>query len=322
MKNTTLYIQESLKALYPSEEIRWFIRLIYVHVCGWSYNQQLLCKDTQISEKEKEEIIAIVDRLKNREPLQYILGETEFYSLPLKVNPSVLIPRPETEELVDMIIKSPLVRSHASPTAKSHTPPTAQSCTSPTDQSHAPSPDANGEPLRILDIGTGSGCIAIALAKHIPNAVVTAIDISEAALQTAKKNAEINQVKIHFIQSDILNMEKAIGCISDRFDIIVSNPPYVKEAEMHDMNANVYDYEPHLALFVPDEDALLFYKVIADFALQKLTPNGVMYFEINPLCDTITADMLQRKGFAQTEIIRDLSGKNRFCTAQQHAIHQ
>lgn len=285
MKETTIYIQESLKTLYPPEEIRWFIRLIFSHVCGLSYNQQLLCKDKQISVKEKEEIVTIVDRLKSMEPLQYIFGQTEFYSLPLIVNRSVLIPRPETEELVEMIIKS---FAHVS-----------------------------GTPLRILDIGTGSGCIAIALKKYIPNATVTAIDVSHTALQTAKENAVLNQTEINFIQADILYTEKATSLISGPFDLIVSNPPYIREDEKSSMSANVLEYEPHQALFVPNKDPLLFYKAIADFALQKLTPEGRIYLEINPLCDIMATDMLHKKGFAQTEITRDLSGKNRFITAKQ-----
>ncbi len=282
MKNITTYIQEKLKALYPPEEIRGFIRLILSDVCGLSYNQQILCKDKQIPENEKREIYSIVDKLEKMEPLQYVLGKTEFYSLPLKVNPSVLIPRPETEELVDIIIKSHTKQS----------------------------------PLRILDIGTGSGCIAIALAKHIPNATITAVDISETALQTAKCNARLNNTDISFIQADILNTAESAELIPGNFDIIVSNPPYIREEESASMEANVLDYEPHLALFVPNNTPLLFYNAIADFALQKLTPEGMIYFEINAQCDVIINEMLHKKGYTQTNIIRDLSGKNRFISTK------
>jgi protein-(glutamine-N5) methyltransferase, release factor-specific len=278
MKNITTHIQETLSTLYPPEEIRYIVRLILSHVCGLSYNQQILCKDKQISEKEKAEILAIVNRLKKMEPLQYILCETEFYSLPIKVNPSVLIPRPETEELVDIIIK------YSKPLRK----------------------------LKILDIGTGSGCIPIALAKHIPDATVTAIDISDAALLTAKENASLNNVDIHFIQADILNTSRSSEIIPGNFDIIVSNPPYVTEKEKDAMCENVIAYEPHRALFVSDEDPILFYKAIADFSLLKLATGGMIYLEINANYDIIISEMLYEKGFANIKISSDLSGKNRF----------
>ena len=288
MKDTTSYIHETLESLYSPDEIRSFIRLILSHVCRLSYNQQILCKDKQIPENEKNEIITIVNRLKVSEPLQYILGETEFYSIPLKVNPSVLIPRPETEELVDMIIKSSKVTSRK-----------------------------NRLPLRILDIGTGSGCIAITLAKHIPDADITAIDISDEALQTAIINANNNEVKIRFIHADILNISQATDIIQGKFDIIVSNPPYVMNEEKQFMNDNVLNYEPHNTLFVPDDNPLIFYEAIAEFAIHKLATDGMIYLEINALCDLITNDMLHKKGFTNTEINRDLSGKNRFVSAER-----
>ncbi|MDR2681375.1 MAG: peptide chain release factor N(5)-glutamine methyltransferase [Tannerella sp.] len=265
-----------------------FIRLIFSYVCRLSYSRQILCKDEQIPENEKERIYAVTERLKKQEPVQYILGETEFYSLPMKVNPSVLIPRPETEELVDLIIKSTSAKRVS-----------------------------NDSRTKILDIGAGSGCIAIALAKHIPHAEVTATDISEPALQTARTNALLNKTVIRFLQSDILDTASAGSIITGDFDIIVSNPPYVKNSERQAMHPNVLDYEPHNALFVPDEAPLLFYKAIAGFAREKLSSCGVIYFEINPACDTLIIEMLHDKGFAGTEIIRDLSGKNRFVTAKK-----
>ena len=302
MKNITTHIQETLNTLYPPEEIRCIVRLILSHVCGLSYNQQILCKDKQISEKEKVEILAIVNRLKNMEPLQYILGETEFYSLPIKVNPSVLIPRPETEELVDMIIKasnSIIARREAT-----KLPHNDEIVFLTTDKS-----------LKIIDIGTGSGCIPIALAKHIPDATITAIDISDAALRTANENATLNNVNVRFIQADILNSYKISGSFFDDFDIIVSNPPYVTEKEKDAISENVIAYEPHCALFVPDEDPILFYKAIADFALLKLASGGMIYLEINANYDIAISNMLHEKGFAKIEIISDLSGKNRFISA-------
>ncbi|MDR1523630.1 MAG: peptide chain release factor N(5)-glutamine methyltransferase [Tannerella sp.] len=288
MEETTAYIKKTLADIYPLEEIRSFIHLIFLYVCSLSRNQQILCKDKQIPENEKERIYAITERLKKQEPIQYILGETTFYSLPVKVNPSVLIPRPETEELVDLILKSPPVKRHSGDSR-----------------------------IKILDIGTGSGCIAIALAKHIPHAGVTATDLSEAALQTARTNALLNKTGIRFLQSDILDTTSAVSLITGDFDMIVSNPPYVKNSEWQAMSPNVLDYEPHSALFVPDEDPLLFYRAITGFAQEKLIPGGAVYFEINPECDTLITGMLRNEGFTGTEIIRDLSGKNRFVTAKK-----
>ena len=303
MKDITTHIQKTLNTLYLPEEINCFSRLIFSHVCGLSYNQQILCKDKQICEKEKEEIFAIVKRLKEMEPLQYILGETEFYSLPIKVNPSVLIPRPETEELVDIIIKETL----HTPTAINPVSPELLSDTMPqTSHPH----------YRILDIGTGSGCIAIALAKHIPDAKVTAVDISKDALQTAKKNAKLNNANICFIETDILKSTTIAEFLSGDFDIIVSNPPYITHREKDLMSKNVLGYEPHNALFVPNDDPLLFYKSIADFALKKLASRGMLYFEINANYSTEINEILRKKGFDEIKIIRDLSGKNRFAKAR------
>ncbi|MDR2775098.1 MAG: peptide chain release factor N(5)-glutamine methyltransferase [Tannerella sp.] len=277
-----------LAGIYPTEEIRGLIRVIFSYICNLSYNQQILCKDKQIPENEKKQIYAILDRLKKHEPVQYIIGETEFYSFPMKVNPSVLIPRPETEELVDLIIKSPQIKQYS---------------------------DVSG--IKILDIGTGSGCIAIALARHIPSAEVTAVDISEQALQTARTNARLNKTDIRFLQSDILDTDQAASLISGAFDIIVSNPPYVRNSEQYAMSTNVLDYEPHGALFVPDTDPLRFYRAIIVLAQKKLTPEGMIYFEINPACDALITEMLYNNRFINTEIIRDLSGKNRFVIAKK-----
>ncbi len=276
MKSIETYIQEQLQAFYSPQEIRNFVRVILASVCKLSYTQQILCKDTQIPENEKKNIFSIVERLKRMEPIQYVLGETEFLSIPLKVNPSVLIPRPETEELVDWVLRSVCSRK-----------------------------------LSVLDVGTGSGCIAIALAKNIPNAAVSGIDISEAALQTAEENAFINNVSVRFLLADILDTEKVATCFPEQFDVIVSNPPYILEEEKASMSTNVLDYEPHRALFPAKDNPLQFYEAIADFALLRLKPQGRICLEINPLCDRTIMDMLYNKGFKNAEIIRDLSGKNR-----------
>jgi release factor glutamine methyltransferase len=316
MRDTTTYIKQTLADIYPPEEIRGFTRLIFSYICNLSYNQQILCKDKQIPENEKKRICAILNRLKKQEPIQYIIGETEFYSFPMKVNPSVLIPRPETEELVDLIIKSSQVKRYAENALPRHPPSKAFLLPSTSEPPHGKRL-SDVSRIKILDIGTGSGCIAIALAGHIPSAEVTAIDNSKPALQTAMTNARLNKTDIRFLQSDILNIDQAASLISGAFDLIVSNPPYVKNSEQCAMSPNVLDYEPHCALFVPDEDPLLFYRAIIAFAQKKFTPGGLLYFEINPECDTLIAEMLYNNGFTHTEIIRDLSGKNRFVIAKK-----
>ena len=288
MQHISAYMNEQLQTLYPPEEIRCFIRIILEKVSGMSYNRQILGKDTQIPENEKKQIYEIVDRLKKMEPIQYIFGETEFYGFRLEVNPSVMIPRPETAELVDMIIKSPFVKS-----------------------------DSKRKPLTILDIGTGSGCIAIALAYHIPTSLVIGADISIDALKVAMKNAFQYRIEMAFTPTDILKTEYAVYNVPGIYDLIVSNPPYIKNNEKASMGANVLNYEPHNALFVPNTRPIKYYKAIADFAQTKLISGGMIYFEINPLCCKSIINMLHKKGFTNTTIIRDLSGKERFITVKK-----
>ena len=280
MKETTLFIRESLKHLYPPEEINSFIRWILEEVCHLSFQQQLLCKDTQLSLAEKEQIRMITQRLKKAEPLQYILNTCEFHGLHFEVNPSVLIPRPETEELVNQILQT------------------------------EKSPE-----LQVLDIGTGSGCIAITLSRHLSDAEVYAIDISEKALTVAQKNAKLNNSTPHFIHADVLSDNIYKQFAQTTFDIIVSNPPYVKEGEKDTIQDNVLHYEPHQALFVPDNDPLLFYNRIADIGLQLLKKDGRLYFEINALYGMKTLTMLQEKGYQQVELKQDLNDKDRFIKA-------
>jgi release factor glutamine methyltransferase len=262
-------------------------------------NPQMEMNDKQLLHWE-----SILSDLKKQKPIQYILGETEFYGLPFLVNENTLIPRPETEELVELIIKQ---------NSKSEIPP---------------EPKVNGaklnSKLKILDIGTGSGCIAISLVKNISNVEVYAIDISEEALETAKKNAQINQVEIHFIQADILkinNLEQLPTSnpklethnpkLETQFDIIVSNPPYVRNLEKQEINPNVLEYEPHLALFVEDEDALLFYRKIAQLALKSLSPNGRLYFEINQYLGKETVELIESFGFKNVVLHKDIYGNDR-----------
>ena len=244
----------------------------------------------------------IIERLNNNEPIQYILGETEFYGRRFLVNDSVLIPRPETEELVNFIVKKTL-RTHNRTTA-----------------------DRSG--LRtLLDIGTGSGCIAISLAKELPNFKVTAYDISEEALETAKTNAELNKADVTFEKVDILkySFTHSISIaaliqypLRHSFNIIVSNPPYVTKQEIDQMQKNVLDFEPHLALFVEDSEPLIFYEAIADFAFNNLTDNGLVAVEINEALGEETAEIFRRKGFSELEIIKDIHQKNRFVSAILH----
>lgn len=217
-----------------------------------------------------------LEQLKLEIPVQYLLGTTSFYGLDFEVNQNVLIPRSETEELVEWIIETQ--------NSKLKTPK-----------------------VRILDIGTGSGCIAISLAKNIPNAEVFAIDVSEEALATAKKNAKANQVDVTFINQNILETED----LGRQFDIIVSNPPYVRNLEKAEIKKNVLDNEPHLALFVEDDDALLFYKKIAQIALHNLSAVGLLYFEINQYLGKEMVDLLKELTFKNIELRQDMYGNDR-----------
>ncbi|MDR0873338.1 MAG: peptide chain release factor N(5)-glutamine methyltransferase [Prevotellaceae bacterium] len=272
------YIKQSLNQIYTSREAQQLAVRVLQHVTGLSQAAVLTCKDTILSEHQHKEIADIVRRLQKNEPIAYVLGETTFYGLPFSVNSHTLIPRPETEELVDWI-----VRNHK-----------------------------NDNP-RILDIGTGSGCIAVALAKNIAGSKVFAMDISAEALEIAKKNADINNVEIEFIQADIFDLRFAIcdlrlaTCDLRDFDIIVSNPPYVCEREKADMQDNVLLYEPHRALFVPDDEPLKFYRAIADFA----SLSACLYFEINRAFGQEICAMLREMGFSDIELRKDDYGNDR-----------
>ena len=272
-------IRDQLSLLYSKQEIESISKLIFEKVLGLSRLQVHLNQLTTIPEANLAQIKEILRRLIQFEPIQYIFGETEFYGLPFKVNSSVLIPRPETEELVDWII---------------------------TDYRQL-TPD-------ILDIGTGSGCIPIALVKNLPGASAEGWDISTDALIVAKENAEINKVNISFLYADVLS--QTIPSHPNKYDIIVSNPPYVTDSEQSLMLKNVTDYEPHIALFVPDKDPLLFYKSIADIALTQLKQGGNLYFEINEKLGRETADLLFSKGFRNVQLKKDINGKERMIKAE------
>ncbi|MGO4818492.1 peptide chain release factor N(5)-glutamine methyltransferase [Flavobacterium sp. W22_SRS_FP1] len=222
----------------------------------------------------------LIEQLKLEIPIQYLLGKTSFYGLDFEVNSSVLIPRPETEELVEWILENQ-------------------------------KPKVNIRKLRVLDIGTGSGCIAISLAKNISNAEVFAIDISQTAVSTAKKNAETNKVEVTFMTQDILQTDN----LGQQFDVIVSNPPYVRNLEKQEIKKNVLDNEPHLALFVEDTDALIFYKKISELAQKNLAPNGQLFFEINQYLGKETIALLTEMGFKNIELRKDIYGNDRMIRA-------
>jgi release factor glutamine methyltransferase len=281
----------SLKSIYPKGEITSIKHLVLSDLTGLSKVQLRAFPEKVLKEDQSHKLTQIIVELQTGKPVQYILGHTEFYGLPFKVNPSVLIPRPETEELVEWII-------NASQESRLK----------------------NQEPYCILDIGTGSGCIPIALKKHLPNAQVSGLDISTAALETAQQNAELNNAEVSFTAGDILNPSMAILNADkagrfEQYSFIVSNPPYVTEHEKDGMNDNVLNYEPHNALFVPDNDPLVFYNAIADFALKQLAHGGLLFFEINENLGKQTVDLLSHKGFNNIELRKDIRGKDRMVKA-------
>ena len=278
---------EQLSSIYDVGEVESFFYIILENKHQLKRIDLALNIDLKFSEIEIETWNEIVEKLKQQIPVQYILGTTSFYDLEFQVNNDVLIPRPETEELVSWIL------------------------------SNNPITESTNKP-KILDIGTGSGCIAISLAKNIPNAAVYAIDVSENALATAKKNASTNKVKVIFIQENILKTEN----FQEKLDIIVSNPPYVRNLEKQEINKNVLDYEPHLALFVDDHDALIFYRKIAHLAQKNLSENGQLYFEINQYLGNEMVELLQKMHFKNIEIRKDIYGNNRmiFCTIDKSEI--
>lgn len=275
MDNVAEFIFGALTPYYTETEASTLRRILLEYITGIAY-PIFVSENKRLSESQLSKLIEILERLEKYEPIQYILGETEFYGLPFKVNRDTLIPRPETEELVELIINENRDRK-----------------------------------VSILDIGTGSGCIAVTLAKKLPYAEVRAWDFSQGALDVARKNAELNDVKIDFSEIDILQ-----EYLTDRkFDIIVSNPPYVMESEKAEMQTNVLSYEPHSALFVPDNKALLFYERIANIALEILNDKGALYFEINRAKGEEIKMMLSQKGFVEIFLTKDISGNDRIIKA-------
>jgi release factor glutamine methyltransferase len=281
VKDVFAEYRAQLKALYDTREADAIALTVLKDITGKSSAYLKAFSEYELLAAHQEKIKMILRELSTGKPLQYVLGHTEFYGLPFKVNPSVLIPRPETEELVEWVLKSDL-------------PHTA---------------------INILDIGTGSGCIAISLRKNLPKANVWAIDISAAALVTAKQNAELNNVEVNLIEEDILNLTHNSQLTTHNYNIIVSNPPYVTPTDKDLMHTNVTDFEPHTALFVPQDDPLLFYKAIADLAADKLATGGLLFFEINESYGDETIEMLKSKLFQNIELRKDMSGRDRMIKA-------
>lgn len=271
----TQFIQE-LSPFYDAYESESFFYLILEDKHKLRQIDLALNHELNFSEAEIVDWNVFLDQLKKEVPVQYLLGKTNFYGLDFEVNENVLIPRPETEELVEWII-------------------------------HENSNINKSKKLKILDIGTGSGCIAISLAKNLPNAEICAIDVSKKALETAKRNAVNNNVEVTFIFQDILKLDE----LKYNFDIIVSNPPYIRNLEKEEIKKNVLGYEPHLALFVEDNDALVFYKKIASLAQKNLLEKGRLYFEINQYLGKEMIDLLENMNFENIELRKDIYDNDR-----------
>lgn len=271
-------IMDVLTPLYGEGEARAMMRLIFYHLKSWKTTDLIIHEGDELSGYMESEIKGILNRLLMHEPIQYVLGQAYFYGMYLKVNPGVLIPRPETEELVTLIVN-----------------------------------ENPGTDLRVLDIGTGSGAIAIALSRHLNFPRITAIDISSKALDVAVENARDLKADIDFIKDDIFVWQPSPGL----FDIIVSNPPYITESEMKEMESNVLDYEPHTALFVPDENPLVFYSRISTVATEALVSGGRLYFEINPLFADKLKSLLAEDGFRDIEVTEDAYHRKRFISCSK-----
>lgn len=301
LKNYKIYFTEQLSSIYPQTEIDTFFYYLIEEYLSLQRIDLIMQPDFEITYEKETLFNNAVKRLLKEEPIQYIIGNTEFYGLPFLVNENTLIPRPETEELVEWIINE--VNSKVK--------------------------------INILDIGTGTGCIPISLKKKLQNATVSAVDVSINALKKATENATLNNVTINFIEQDILKTT-SLNVIASKtklfstekestssktprndvkFDVIVSNPPYVRELEKAEIKNNVLENEPHLALFVEDDNPLIFYDKIADLAKNHLTKDGYLFFEINQYLGKETVDMLKEKGFTNIELRKDFSGNDRMIKA-------
>jgi len=271
---------DRLRAIYPNQEIEGIFKIVARHVLNYSKIDIHLNKDENILSSLENKLTSILDRLLTREPIQYILGETEFYGIIMKVDHRALIPRPETEFMVDLAI-------HSIP---------------------------NDKPIQIIDLCTGSGCIAIALAKNLPNATVIATDISENSIRLAIENSIASQTEINFRVDDLLNPASDFG----KYDCIISNPPYVQESEKINMHKNVLDFEPASALFVKDSDPLLYYRAIVEFAKNHLSIGGLILIEINENLGNETAKLFLKSNFSDVDILKDLQNKDRYIKARKY----
>ena len=280
------YFNKTLKKLYPTSEIDTFLFLILEEYLNFKRIDVVLKSNFEISPEDLTLLKSSTKLLEQEVPIQYILGKTEFYGFPFILNEHVLIPRPETEELVTSVLNkiSKLERLH---------------------------PIEKEKKLKILDIGTGSGCIPISLKRSLPFAEITAIDIANEALIIAQKNASLNKVNINFIQQNILKTT----ALDDIYDIIISNPPYVRVSEKIEIKNNVLKNEPHLALFVEDNNPLIFYSKIAELAKSHLTKNGTLFFEINQYLGKETVELIKLKGFNKIQLKKDIFGHDRIIIA-------
>jgi len=270
--------QRDLSPLYARSEVRAIACAVFYDRLGWDATDLMVKREASLSESELLQVYLPLKRLRNGEPLQYVLGSVEFHGMRISVDPSVLIPRPETEELVDHIIRS---RTEA--------------------------------PKRILDIGTGSGCIALALKKNFPGALVQGIDVSPEALATAERNAQANKLAVEWKRADVLDPDAKLEVC----DLVVSNPPYVPRSEHASLAANVREHEPHLALFVEDVDPLLFYRVIGQRALMLLPTGGELWFEGHHIHTPAVGHMLEGLGYTAVRVLNDLGGTPRFIHARR-----
>ena len=286
LKQYKTHFFDLLKNIQDEQEIESFFFILTEYLHNLKRVDVALNPDFEISDAAIEKWNAILAQLQQEKPIQYITREAWFYGLRFEVNENTLIPRPETEELVEWIIESQKSK-------------------------------VKSQKFEILDIGTGTGCIPISLKANLPHVNVSAIDVSEKALEVARRNAVSNKVEINFIQTNILEVEDLSQLqtpnfqLPTSFDIIVSNPPYVRNLEKEEIKKNVLDYEPHLALFVEDTDALLFYRKIAQLALKNLAPNGLLFFEINQYLGKETVELLKNLGLKNIELKKDIYGNDR-----------
>jgi release factor glutamine methyltransferase len=280
IKDIRFYLARELIVIYKEPEIRTIADILIKKVTGITKLHDLYDDKYVITVGEAERIINYSEELKTGKPIQYVVGETQFYNCKIKLNSSTLIPRPETEELVDLIIK-----------------------------------ENKGYTGNIIDFGTGSGCIAIALASNLPSSVVTGIDISEEAIRIAHENALLNNVQVTFIKDDIFNLHQKTVLKSG---IIVSNPPYIRNSEKQFMSKNVLDFEPHQALFVTDSNPLIYYEAIIRLAEEFLLPGGLLYFEINEMMGSSLVSLLELFGFYDIEVVSDLNDKERIIKSRKN----